>query len=241
MGRYDEATMYLEESLAIAREQSLQPQIESALSLLGFASLGRGDLASARGYLEEALVLAREGGNKMEVAAAANGLAQFHRLAGQFDAAKPLYEEVLSLALDIGDREIVAVAELNLAMVAITLDVRDDARQLLLHAIAIAKEERSMPTGQSAIEVTAGMAAAQGNWNLAARLFGAAEVQADATGLHRDPADEAFLAPLMLRARERLGEQAFAEAASAGRTLSFDAAIKDSEEYLDRGCRDGMH
>jgi predicted ATPase/class 3 adenylate cyclase len=238
MGRCDEAIGYLQESLAIARELASQASIERALSLLGFASLGCNDFAAARRYIVEAFALARKLGDKREIAAVTNGLAQFHRMVGELDAAKPLYEETLALALEIGDREVVAVAQLNLAMVSISLGAGDAARPLLLDAIAIARELGSRPTGQSAIEVTAGLAAAQGQTAFAARLFGTAEAQAAETGLHRDPADEAFLAPLMLRARQALGEASFMLAESAGRTLSHDAAIREAEDFLARGATD---
>ncbi len=234
MGRYVEAMKYLEESLAIAREQLSQPQIESALSLLGLASLGCGDFAAARRYLEEALVLAREQGDKREIAAATNGLAQFHRLAGEIDAAKLLYEEFLAIALDMDNRELVSIAQLNLAMVAVSREASEDARTRLLDAIAIAREVGSRPTGQSAIEVTAGLAACLRDWVFAARLFGAAEAQVVETGLHRDPADEAFLAPLIDLARNALGASSFAVAEMSGRSLSYDVALKEAEGFLQR-------
>ncbi len=237
MGRCDDAVGFLDDSLAIARELGSQEGVERALSLLGFAALGCSDFVGARRYIEEALALARTHGDKREIAAVTNGLAQFHRMVGELDAAKPLYEEALGLALEIGDREVVAVAELNLAMVAIDLHEVDDARQMLRDAIAIARELGSRPTGQSAIEVTAGLAAANGEWAIAARLYGSAEAQAAETGLRRDPADQAFLAPLMLRAHDAIGAASFAAEESSGKTLSYDAAIKESEDFLRCGAR----
>ena len=71
----------------------------------------------------------------------------------------------------------------------------------------------------------------------AARLFGTAETLVAETGLHRDPADEAFLGPLMLRARAALGEPSFVVAESSGRALSYDAAMKETVDFLERGAR----
>ena len=232
MGRYDEATGFLEESLAIARERVDKANIEAALSLLGLASLGRGDITKARRYIVEALARAREQRNKHEIAAAANGLAQFHRVVGELDAAEPLYEEVLGLARDIGDKELVAIAKLNLAMVAISRGAFDQARGNLLDAMVIAKETGSRPMGQSAIEVTAGLAASHRKWEAAAQFFGAAEAQVIQTGLHRDPADEAFLGPLMARARDALGAGSFNVAEAGGRALSIEDAMREAEAFL---------
>ncbi|MEO8346704.1 MAG: tetratricopeptide repeat protein [Betaproteobacteria bacterium] len=241
MGRYDEATDYLEESLAIAREQASPAQTEAALSLLGLSALGCGNFDAARRHIVEALALAREQGDKLEISVATNGLAQFHRLVGELDTAKPLYEEALALALELGDREFVAIAQLNLAMVAISLNSGDDARSLLRRVIAIAREVGSRPAGVSAIEVTAGLAASQRKWALAARLFGAAEAQATETGLRRDPADEAFLVPLIQKARDVLGNASFSAAEVAGRALKYDTAITESSNFLEQHIQDDQY
>jgi predicted ATPase/class 3 adenylate cyclase len=236
MGNYGLSIDYLQEGLAIARELQEHPRIEACLQLLGLSSLGLGDTNAARGYLEEAVARAREQGNLREIAAAVNGLAQFHRVVGELDAAEPLYEDVLALARKIGDRELVAVAELNRAMVVISRGVGDLARPMLLGAIAIAREMGSRPTGQSAIEVTAGLAASQRSWESAARLFGAAESQVAETGLHRDAADESFLAPLMARTRDAMGTDAFLSAVSAGNAHSYTVALEKAAEFLE--CED---
>ncbi len=41
------------------------------------------------------------------------------------------------------------------------------------------------------------------------------------TGLQRDPADEAFLAPLVAKARNARGEEAFSAAKRVGHALAF--------------------
>jgi hypothetical protein len=51
-------------------------------------------------------------------------------------------------------------------------------------------------------------------------------------GLHRERVDEAFLAPLIAKARESLGAAAFAVAADAGRALSYEDAVAASRAWL---------
>jgi tetratricopeptide (TPR) repeat protein len=235
MGRYAEAQGYLEESLAIARELGHKKGVAVVLQPLAMASLGQGDLPAARGHLEEALVLARELGNKREIAAALNALAQVRRAEGDLDAAEPLYENVLALARELDDREVIAIALLNLAMVSIGRGSQNRARYVLLEALEIADESGSKPTGQSVLEVCAGLGALREEWQSAVRLFGAAEAQTSQTGLHRDPTDEAFLAPLVARARTALGESAFAAAEASGRALSYDEAMAAARGSLQRG------
>jgi predicted ATPase/class 3 adenylate cyclase len=232
MGRYANALAYLEESLSIAREIRDQQEVARILQPLGMVSLGQGELAQARTYLEEAADLAGKTGDQHQIAAALNQLGQLTRLEGRPDQAEPLYANVLSIARRAGDRESVAFALLNLAMSALGLGRSDGVDAMLLEALAIGDEIGSLPTGQSVLEVSAGFAALKRDWQSAALLFGAAEAQASRTGLKRDPADEAFLAPLMAAARVARGT-AFSVDDAAGRALSYDGAIGKVRAWLE--------
>jgi tetratricopeptide (TPR) repeat protein len=189
-------------------------------------------MEAAQRYLREALALTRELGNKRELAAALNGLAQLHRVEGNLDTAEPLYEQVVALAREFGDRESIAIGLLNLSMVAIGRKSDDRARGMLLEVLAIAEEIGSRPAGQSMLEVCAGLAASCEGWERAARFYGIAEAQTGQTGLHRDRADEAFLAPLIAQAQEALGTAGFAASVNAGRALSYVDAMTETRAWL---------
>jgi tetratricopeptide (TPR) repeat protein len=234
MGRYEEAQVHLRESLEIAREIDSAERIVAVLQLLGMSSLGQGEPATAQSYLEEGLSQARKLGNKMQLAAALNGLAQIHRIEGRLDHAEPLYEEFLRLARELEDRENIAVALLNLAMVSIGRNEQDAARRMLSEVLEIVQQTGSKPAGQSMFEVSAGLASVSREWERAARFYGVAEAQTELTGLQRDPADEAFLAPLVAKARAALGERGFAAAEGAGRALSHADAIEEARGWLAR-------
>jgi predicted ATPase len=232
MGRFGDATGYLEECLAIARELDDKGRIAAALQYLGLASLSEGDLATARGHLEEGLSLAQAQGNKRELAAAINGLAQLHRTQGALDTAEPLYENVLSIARELGDRESIAIALLNLAMVAVGHRSVDRARRMLLEVIEIVEETGAKRVWQSGLEVCAGLASLNVEYEFAARFYGAAEAQTAQTHLQRDATDEAFLAPLIASARQALGAAKFATVADTGRALSYEQAIAETRTWL---------
>ena len=232
MGRFGEAIGYLEECLLIARELNDKGRIAAALQYLGMASLGEGDLASARRHLEEGLTLAQAQGNKHELAAASNALAQLDRAEGSLETAEPLYEKCLALANELGDRETIAVALLNLAMVAVGRRSADRARTMLLEVIEIAEETGSKRVGQSVLEVCAGLASLSLEHEFAARCYGAAEAQTAQTQLQRDPADEAFLAPLIAEAQQALDAAKFATARETGRALSYEQAIGEARTWL---------
>ena len=90
------------------------------------------------------------------------------------------------------------------------------------------------PAAQSLLEVAAGLASGCGEWEQAARFFGAAEAKTAETGLHLDPADAALLAPFIASARQHLGEAAFAAAHQAGRDLGDAAALAELRRWLTR-------
>jgi tetratricopeptide (TPR) repeat protein len=236
MGRYAEAQALLEEGLGIARENGDLERVARILQPLALATLGQGNRAAARRYNEEGLTLAREQGDRREIAAALNNLAQVHRADGALDVAQPLYEQVLSLTRDLGDRESIGIATLNLAMVAVGRGGEADARARLLEALAIGRETGSRPVLQSVVEVSAGLAVAVGQWERGAIFFGAAEAQNALAEMSRDPADEAFLAPLIAKAREALGNERFVAAQRAGAALSWDETIEAVRAFLDPGC-----
>ena len=233
MGHHDEAQQRLEESLAIAREIGDRTRVAATLQPLTWAALGRGDIASAHRYSEQALTLAREVGGKRDLAAAINMQAHIHRLEGNVDAAEPLYRTVLSIAQELGDRDTIAVGLLNLAMVGIMRGSVNAAARMLLDVIAIAEEMGSRSAGQSVVEVCAGLSSIRADWERTARFYGAADAATRYTGIVRDAADEAFLSPLVTRARDALGEDRFNAAKGSGRSLSYEQAVDDARRWLE--------
>jgi predicted ATPase/class 3 adenylate cyclase len=233
MGDYSIARSYLEQSLAIARAIDDRQRVAAVLQPLGLAALGQGQVAAARGYLDEALAMAQAIGNEREIATALNALAQLHRVTGDLDAAQPLYRQVEAISRQLGDHETLAIALLNLAMVAIARGDAAAGRALLIETAAILSALGSRPLGQSLIEVAAGLAALQAAWSEAARFFGSAQAQAQRSGMHRDPADEAFLAPRIAAARAGLGHETFAAAEAAGRTLAYEAGMEEVRRWLE--------
>jgi non-specific serine/threonine protein kinase len=236
MGNYARANGLLRESLDIARALQDRTRIASVLQPLAMSAFGQGDLDAARGYLEEACELARELGDRRELAAAMNGLAQVHRSQGELDRAETLYGEVVAISRGLGDRESIAIGLLNLAMVSLARGSADLAHGMLLEIVDIAIAIDSQPVGLSAIDVAAALAARRGQWDDAARFWGAAQAQVDETGFHRDPTDEAFVTPYVEAARTALGGSAFLDAERGGRALSPPQALEEARAWLRRAC-----
>jgi hypothetical protein len=105
---------------------------------------------------------------------------------------------------------------------------------MLIEVIDIAVETESKPLGQCALDVTAGFGAWKQDPERAARFYGAAQAQVFATGVQRDPTDAAFLVPLIERARDALGNDAFEKEERAGRAWSYEQAIDEARQWLTR-------
>jgi predicted ATPase/class 3 adenylate cyclase len=233
MGRFGEAQRFSEECLAIAREIGSKDRVVAALTLLGAVALGKDDRAAAKNYLEESRTLARELEDTFRLETALTGLAELYRIEGDLDAAEPLYEESLALNRKEGVGSNIAVNLLNVAMVAIGRGMADRARTMLVEAFEIAERIGWQTTGRDALDVAAGFAAFLEEWQRGARLYGAAEELLTQTGMGRQRADEAFLMPLVAKARAALGDAAFAEAEAAGRGLSYEDATAEARAWLE--------
>lgn len=234
MGRSGDARRYLEESLSIAREIGDKGSIVVALRMLGNVAHGQGNLDDARGHYEESLAMALELNDESTLAWTLCNLADLYRLTGNLQAAQRLYEQSLALVREQGDRSSIATVLLNLEMVSIGRRIKDRGRGVLLEVLAIAEEIGSKPVGRNMLEVSAGLAMLHEEWERAARLFGAADAQLGPMGRGRDPADEAFLTPMIAKAREVLGATAYATAEAAGRALSYEDAMAETRAWLEK-------
>jgi tetratricopeptide (TPR) repeat protein len=235
MGRYEEAVQYGEDGLVIALSNGDKRRVAGAHAMLGTAYLAQDEQTAARGHLDEALAMARASGENHVLAIALNALAELHRTEGDLEAAENRYMEALALDRARGDRTAAAVNLVNLAHVAIVRNSGVRACQMAGEALAIAEDLGSRRIGAVGLDVSAGIAALLGKWTRAARLFGAARAQEEQTGIRRDPADEAYLTPLIARAREALGEGAFAHAEAGGRMLGYEDALSEARASVD--CR----
>ena len=231
MGRYAEARGYLEESLALARELGDQNRIAAVLQPLGQAYRGEGDLANAGRYSEESITVARAVGNQRQLASALNSHAQLLRQQGDVSGAEALYAEAVQILEALGDHESVAIGRLNLAVVAIERGQTGAARALLAQALQVATTLGSLQVGQSTLDVLAGLCATEGRHDAALQMFGAAEAQAERSGLKRDSADAAFLLPLIEHSRGALGEAA-GRVLSAGAEMGYAEAVQRAAVLL---------
>jgi predicted ATPase/DNA-binding winged helix-turn-helix (wHTH) protein len=232
MGRYAEAKEYVETSLSISHEIGNKGREAEALRLLGYVVLAGGNRAIALTHFLDALALSRQLGDKRQLSRALHALgASFYGEKREQEKAQHLLEEALTLNRERGDRAGIAINLSDLGATSIALGLGDRAREMLREGFSIAEDIGSKRAGIAHLSGASELAVFFGEWNLAARLYGAAEAQRERIGHHPEPGEDVFIE----RAREALGAIAFAAAESDGRSLSYDEAIAQARAWLDEG------
>jgi predicted ATPase/class 3 adenylate cyclase len=232
MGQYHPARERMGQSLELAQALGEVRWAAGVHQVLGMACVGDGDRQAADEHLTQGLAYARAAGDKRELAAACTALAQVRRMDARLDEATPLYQETLGLARELDDRESIALALLNLASVDVIRNQFAAARADLLEVLALEAETGSMRLAQCAFEVGSALAAEFGDASRCAHLLGAAEELTKATGLMRDPADEAFVAPRIAKARAAIGDAAFDRGRAAASGEAMPRAVEGLRAWL---------
>jgi non-specific serine/threonine protein kinase len=236
-GANREAEQCLKAGLSVCR--AVGNARHAALALLGLGALAmmEGDHGRGTALLEEALAATHAVADRRLAGILAGqvsiNLAVAPRAQGQYALAAAHLEEGLRLEREAGYIEgmILALGDLgNLAR-----DQGDYARALELYREAM-ELGRGHPGTPLVIEVVGAvgiMAAAVGQPERAARLLSAAKAQRDRLGLRYGArADQVALEQAVAATRAALGEQAFATAWAAGRSLSPGQAVAEAQDPL---------
>lgn len=232
-GRYDESLDHAQAALAAARRIGEPQLLARALDGVGSALNTAGRLDEALQCREEALALTRQLGDARWLSARLNGLAESRRSAGQLDEAEAHYREALAVAREQGGRLGIVVVLDNLIRVQVAKGRPELARPLALECLPLVRGQK---IGVDLLEAAVGLAACMAEHERAARFWGAADQTLKAWGYQHQPVDIEHTAPLIASSRRALGDAAFEAAEATGRALSFDAAILELEQWLDRAA-----
>lgn len=225
LGLYQDTQILLERSRAMAHALGERRQQALSQLMLGMAHLGDGDGDTALGHCQAALALIRPLGEPGALHPAVMGVGVVHMALRQLPAAAPYFDEALALTRAQGSPSQRCVSLVNCAWVDIDRDALATARDRLLEAAEIADDIRHESLGQMVVDTFVGWAAAQGQWEQAARLYGAAQASIDAMHQRRQPAIAAMVGPHLARLREALGATPFERLQAAGREMPLQAAV----------------
>ncbi|MCC5576328.1 winged helix-turn-helix domain-containing protein [Microtetraspora sp. AC03309] len=218
-GDYEWATRLFAEGLRTAEELGLWPDAVRRLSWLGWLAMNTGDYDQAMEHCGRALRLATGQGYREGQVFAGMGYGYSARRAGRLELA----EEHLNHLLDgvPRDGEPPLFLPTTLVELGFAHESRGDAegaRELFQEAFAVARKVGDPRTTAYTVEGLAATSAPE----QCARLLGLA---AAARQAHRTPAshsEQDEVRRIAGRARDALGEEAFAAAYAHGRELTFD-------------------
>ncbi len=223
-GNLTQAAALALESHALARELDNRPNIIRALRWLAITKGCQGDAGQAVALLEESLALAREHGHKWQIGNTVLTLGTIALHQGDLQQAETYAQESLRLFRELHNKERTAIA---LAFLGDIRRIQGDlaqARALCTEGVLLAREVGIHSFLGSSLISLARVAAAEGQSEQAARLFGAAEPWLNPnTEMH--PAGRADYERAVERVRAQLGEKAFAAAWTEGRTMTLEQAL----------------
>ncbi len=212
----------LEEASLLFRTQGDRGGYAATLQNLGALMRDQGNYARATTLLEEGLALTREMGSTDQIAEIAHDLSETAFMQGDAERAVALEQEVLAIWRGVGHMY-TALPALNLAYLALQRGDVTQARALLTDSFPIARKALWshwwVPWWVAAL---ASLAAAQGNAERAARLFGAAEAFDE---VPPRPAHRREIARHVAAVRAQLDDSTFAAAWAAGQSLTLEQAI----------------
>jgi tetratricopeptide (TPR) repeat protein len=227
----DTASMraFLEASLPIRRQLGDRWGTGLDLFFLGTIVFDEGDYLSARSYWEETLAIDRQrmnrGGDVLL------NLASLAIVEGDSVTARALYKEYLAhhpLFNDTRGRGYKAGVLLGLGECSCLEGDHAGARACYEESLALCRELEYSQAIAACLEGLAELHGAQGGLVRAARLIGAAATLREATATCLKPPVRAVRERHVAAVRAALGEDAFAVALEAGRTMSIEEACADA-------------
>lgn len=240
-GDYDQAEHWLTQSLELGREAGDRYVTGYALGGLGNVALHNGDFARAAASYREALEHVRAIDDEDAIASLLIGLGSIEFYRGDLATAQAHFVKSLEIYRAIGSVHGPASGLGHLGRTLLELGDLDQARELLREGLALSHRVGKMWHVIVALAGVAGEATARKEWGRAARLFGAVEALAEASGVTIHPADRAVNARYLGAIQTHLDQSAFASAYEAGKTLSVEQIIvevledEDSAGHMNAG------
>jgi predicted ATPase len=226
----ERATVLCEEALAIARSLGDKRASSGVLNILANVASATGDYERGIALSEEALALRRELGDPLLVADSIYhvGLAAF--AGGDLDRAQEAFSEALARVRELGEEVFTAAA---LCMLGTTALLRDDlsrATECLQESLRIYARLADRRSTAECLCAFAGLEAASGRADAAARLFGTADaLRAEGPLEYAEPLIESRFVPGLV---ERLGEERFAALRAEGARDGLEAVLAHFEPLV---------
>ncbi|HEX8751891.1 MAG TPA: BTAD domain-containing putative transcriptional regulator [Solirubrobacterales bacterium] len=215
------------EALEMFRLAGDRTKVPVALNSLAIMARERGDSAAARAAFEEAADLYRSLDDRHRLADALSNLGVVAVDQGRLEEAEALFAEAIELDRAFDNRWGVGQTLSGQALLTLARGLPEEAGALLAEAVEAMRRLDDRPSLVMLLEQLAATAAVGGDHELAARLWGAASAQRDATGEPRTLAEAAAIDRHLDASRAALGADRFAAAARGGAELELESALAE--------------
>jgi len=219
------ALLLLEQSLPLLIELDDKEGMASTLNTIGTVSLDLGEYQAAERFMEQALSLYEELDNKMGRARALTNLGEAARCLGDATQANAFYIQSLEQYQSIGNRGGIAMDKLNLGYLAAARGELSTARELFADSLRLSEELSDKMGVVLCVAGLAIVASSAGEGAHAARLFGAVEAVNETFEVPIEPSDRLEIDRAITQTRICLGEAAWKQTWTEGRTLSLSQAV----------------
>ncbi len=225
-GDFEAARAAFEQALELAGEIGEQAETAGILANLGNLAFFEGDTSEARRLYGESLETALLVGDLRRQAVARDNLGALELDEDRPKQAATLFEEAIASARASGDEHQVASSLRSLGTALLETGDLDGAIERIAQSLDLARRIGDLITVAPGLETAAGIAAARGEADRAAQLFGAADAARDGIGLIRPP-DERPLYQRWLATTLRLLDTAtYTQLYEQGRALPTEEACR---------------
>jgi predicted ATPase/DNA-binding SARP family transcriptional activator len=219
---YPAARAFYGQALLILREHDAPADAANALNMLALVAREEGDVPGALSLFEESLARCRELGHSARLGAVLQNLGSLLLQQGEYEMARTYLTESVSWCEAAGDRQLHGLALLDLSVAGCRQGRSEEARARGAAGLRLLHDCGAVVDVPQALDQMATLAGARGEWNRAARLWGAAARLREAVGLPGDPATEH--AGECAGAPGGLSADAFAAAFAEGQAMDVEAA-----------------
>jgi predicted ATPase/class 3 adenylate cyclase len=180
---------------------------------------------AARRHFELAFQIGNELNDDRVLAIALNGLGSLAADAGNLEAGRARKEQAREIYRKLGDKWIVSLISWSLGKVAAAQKDGAAARQFFRESVVLGRELGNRWAVPYALEGFGDIALESGEGRRAAKLYGAASLLRETTGLSFSPAERASYDGALVRIKALAGEDGFEQAWQEGRALRSEEAL----------------
>jgi len=222
---YEEAMIYLEESIALLREAGPLVETFNLLNYMATVSIWHGKYQAVQQILDEVKNIQEKLGQQESAHTNYNLGRVYYRL-GDYQAAQENLEKTVFLSKQIGDNFRLDWASVFLGYVFLRMGKLDPAREIFIKCMKRFKEPEMLPGVFFAIEGLASLNIVLQKPKKAAKLFAWADKQREEINMPRPPTEKDDVEKEISLIVEMMGEENYAAAYEKGSNMTMQQAME---------------